>query len=85
MNIIAEQEDSEEEAGEEEDVNEEAPQAPITREVARMCNQLQLYLCMQGADETQMKALDIVLAFVDQKQNEKMKQSTLTDFFTALL
>lgn len=82
LSLIAEQEDSEEETEEEKDEKKEPPQAPIGREAARMCNQLQLYLCLQGAGESQMKALDTVLAFVEHKQNEQMKQAALTAFLS---
>lgn len=85
LSAVAEQESSEEETEEEEDANEKALQVPTGREAAQICNQLQLYLCLQGANESQLKALDSVLAFVKQKQGEQMKQTALTQFFTPML
>ena len=46
-----------------------------------MCEQLQLYLCAQGANENELTALDSVLAFVEEKKNEQKKQAVLTQFF----
>ena len=80
LNTAAVGEDSEEEG--EEDAEEETPQVPTAREATQMCSQLQLYLCAQDADENELKALDSVLAFVEQKQSERRKQTALTQFFT---
>jgi len=82
LSVVVERENSEEETEEGRDAKEEAPQAPTGRDAMWMCNQLQLYLCLQGANESQLKALDSVIAFVEQKQNEQMKQTALTQFFS---
>ena len=78
MSTVAERENGEEET-EEGDANEETPQAPTGREATRMCNQLQLYLCAQGASEKELKALDSTIAFVEKKQK---RQTAMTQFFT---
>ena len=82
LSAVAERGDSEEEMEEERGANEEAPRVPTGLEAARMCSQLQLYLCRQGANERQLKALDSTIAFVEQKQNELKKQTALAQFLT---
>lgn len=84
LSTAAERENSEEETEEEGDAKEETPQAPTGREATRMCNQLQLYLCAQGANENELKTLDSILAFIERKQNEQRKQTALTQFFTSV-
>jgi len=80
LSAVIEQENSEESS--EGDAKEEVLQTPTAREVTRMGNQLQLYLCAQGANENELKALDSVLAFVERKQSEQRRQTVLTQFFT---
>ena len=81
LSTIIEQETGEEEVEEEEDVNEDVQQAPTGREAVRMCEQLQLYLCAQDANESELTALDSVLAFVEEKKGEQKKQAVMTQFF----
>ena len=84
LSAVIEQENSEESSEGEGDAKEEVLQTPTAREVTRMGNQLQLYLCAQGANENELKALDSVLAFVERKQSEQRRQTVLMQFFTPM-
>lgn len=46
-----------------------------------MRERLQLCLCVQGASESELTALDSVLAFVEEKKGERKKQAVMARFF----